>query len=353
VHRHEPSARASAAVAVAALLPPALLAAAFPEGGEQPFALTTYLPIAAFAVACLALLPSRERTLRIGAVLYGLVATAAFVAPTPLGSNAERLAILFGAPVLLCALARWRPSSWRMGASIAAIAALAWWQWEPGVGHVISLPGANPAGETRYYRPLLAFLGRVATPGARVEIPFTNTHREASDVGARIPLARGWQRQLDVERNRLFYQGSLTAERYRRWLEESGVQWVALAAARPDYSSRAEVRLIRSGPPYLRLRWRNPHWRVYEVVPPPPLVLPTREARIELVRLDSDEVALSVRRPGAALVRVRWTPYWHAHGGCVERAGEWTRVIVTRAGPLRLTARFSPERIFSRGRRCG
>jgi len=43
-------------------------------------------------------------------------------------------------------------------------------------------------------------------------------------------------------------------------------------------------------------------------------------ARIVLEQLGSDELLLDVKRPGSALVRVRWTPYWFAAGGCVERA---------------------------------
>ena len=61
---------------------------------------------------------------------------------------------------------------------------------------------------------------------------------------------------------------------------------------------------------------------------------------------------LRVIRPGQALVRVRWTQYWLAHGGCVEPDHGWTRVTATKPGFLRLTTRFSPERMFSRGRRC-
>jgi hypothetical protein len=73
---------------------------------------------------------------------------------------------------------------------------------------------------------------------------------------------------------------------------------------------------------------------------------------MSLEQLSSDQVLLYVRRPGTALVRVRWTPYWFAKGGCVEPAGSWTRVTARHAGFLKLSIRFSPERIFSRGRRC-
>jgi hypothetical protein len=49
---------------------------------------------------------------------------------------------------------------------------------------------------------------------------------------------------------------------------------------------------------------------------------------------------------------VRWTPYWYAQNACVEPDGQWTRVIADEVGFLRLSTRFSPERLFSRGRRC-
>jgi hypothetical protein len=91
---------------------------------------------------------------------------------------------------------------------------------------------------------------------------------------------------------------------------------------------------------------------VYEVLLPTPMVIPRGRANILLEQLGSDELLLDVKQPGEALVRVRWTPYWFAAGGCVERAGKWTRVIATRRGFMRLSTRFAPERIVEHGRRC-
>ena len=63
---------------------------------------------------------------------------------------------------------------------------------------------------------------------------------------------------------------------------------------------------------------------------------------------------LDVRRPGSAIVRVHFSPYWRiADGpGCVEKAGDWTRVTARRAGRIRLVTTFAPGRAVSRGRRC-
>jgi hypothetical protein len=232
--------------------------------------------------------------------------------------------------------------------------ALAWWQCQPAVGRILKAGGAtDPAGERAYFEPLMAFLERADGPPGRLEIPFTVAKREIAEVSPDFPLARGWQRQLDVERNPLFYDGELTAERYERWLRENGVRWVAVSSSTPEFSSRDELALVRGGLPYLRERWRGAHWRVFEVVPPPPLALPEDGADVAVSELGADQVFLEVRRAGTALVRVRWSPYWLLRGGCVERAGEWTRITTRRTGRLRLVISFSPERLLDRGRRCG
>lgn len=336
-------------LAAAALLPPLLLSIAFPEGGHEPFAPSAFAPLALFALACIWLLPREQRALRIGAALYGLAGTGAYLLETPMGGNAVRLGALFGGPLLLCALG-FTGSARRRALLVPAFAALAFWQWSPAVRDVAKVVG-DPSARASYYEPLLGFLA--AHPGAgRIEIPFTRSHREAAEVAPRFALARGWQRQLDVGRNGLFYEGALGDAAYARWLAQNAVRYVALPNATLDYSSRRERALIERDPRYLRLVWRSADWRVYEVTPAPPLVIAEGGADIRLAEMGSDELTLDVRRPGRALVRVRFTPYWKAQGGCVERDGDWTRVSADRPGRLRVTTTFAPGRIVSRGRRC-
>ena len=62
------------------------------------------MAIPLFSVAALAVLPRSERTLRVGAVLYGLGATLAILVPTAMGGNAVRCGALLGGPLLACAL---------------------------------------------------------------------------------------------------------------------------------------------------------------------------------------------------------------------------------------------------------
>lgn len=342
-------ARDGIALATAAFVPPVLLTVAFPEGGYAPFPLSAYLPIPLFAIACLMLLPRQQTTLRWTAVLYGAGATVALAIPTAMGGNAVRLGALIGGPVLACAL--WPRLGRRPVVPLAALmAALAFWQMSPVVRDIYKAID-DPVAKASYFDPLREYL-RLLPDQRRIEIPFTFGHWEGAEMAAEAPLARGWLRQLDTGRHPIFYGDGLNEITYASWLTENAVRYVALPDAKPDSSSYRERALIESGLPYLRLRKRFDHWRVYEVTLPAPFVISEADANITLEQLGSDRVLLRVRRPGEALVRVRWTPYWLAKGGCVERDGDWTRVTAGKAGFLSLVTRFSPERIVQRGRRC-
>jgi hypothetical protein len=338
-------------VAAAAFLPTAALAAAFPEGGYMPFEFTTYLPVPLLAIGALVVLPRRERALRLGVVVYALATTAAYFIHTPMGSNAVRLGALFAGPLALCA-ARIPTRPVGRAAFVAVLAALALWQWSSPVRDFLASQN-EPSAETSYYKPLLGFLAKQRPENGRVEIPFTRSHWEAAVVAPHFPLARGWERQLDAGRNPLFYGGILTNFTYANWLAEHAVQFVALPDVKPDESSFAERGLIEDDPPYLKLIRRLPHWRIYRVTLPHPMVIPEEGVDIRLARITSDVVEFDVRTTGTALVRVRWSPYWRVHGGCVERSGDWTQVTANRRGRIRMTMSFALSRILLRGRRCG
>jgi hypothetical protein len=345
---------APAAVAGAALAPPLTLAVVFPSSGEQFFSFTELYWLLFTAAALYALVGPRERTLRIGAALYALAGVAAFVAPTPLGNNITRLGPLVAGPLIACVLVRRDGArGLRRPLALACLSLLAFSLFWPAWEDYRKVSG-DPAAQRSYYEPLTAFLAAQGGPPGRVEIPFTRAHWEAATVAERFPLARGWERQLELRRNPLFYGAApLDARTYRRWLADNGVRWVAVPDAALDFSAYAERRLIDGGLPYLKLRARLPHWRVYENTGPRGLVVPETGARIAVRSLTPRGLRLAVERPGAALVRVRWTPYWRVPGACVARApGGWTKVTATRTGELSMSARFSLERVIRRGRRC-
>ena len=90
-------------------------------------------------------------------------------------------------------------------------------------------------------------------------------------MAPRFPLARGWERQLDIKYNSLFYNGTLTAATYHTWLHKLAVRFVAVSDADLDYSAHEETALIDRGLPYLRLVFRSAHWHVYAVDHPTPI----------------------------------------------------------------------------------
>jgi hypothetical protein len=333
-----------AAVAVAALAPVGLIAIVFPEGGTEPFVITAMAPLLPIAAVAFVATPRAWVTLRVGIVLYALAAAGAYLVPSPVGGNIARLGTFLALPL---AALLW----WPRHLMLLAIAALplAYLQWQAPVRDLSTAAG-DPATTTAYYRPLLRFLSRQAGPPFRIEIPVTAFHWETYAVAPYFPLARGWERQLDIKYNGLFYGGQLTPATYARWLHQNAVRFVAAPAAPLDYSAKVEMALIDGGLPYLREVMRSPHWRVYEVIDSTPIV----QGRATLKALGPDSLTIDAHRAGALLVRVRFTPYWDLSrgAGCVAQAGEYTRVTLRQRGTVQLVARFALDRIGADTPRC-
>ena len=345
-------------LAAAALAPLAVLGLLFPEAGEFPFWFSAWWPLALFCALALAAARGLEadRDVRVVAVLYLALATFAWIVPNPLGGNLTRLGSLFGGPVLLAILLARRPARLRTPVALAALVmGLCWMVITPLPDTFQSL--GDPSTERSYYAPVVRWLEARGAGRERIEIPYTFNHWETAYVSPDLSLARGWLRQLDIERNALFYEGELTHARYRRWLRDNGIRWVAASDARLDYSAQEEDDLVREAPPYLRLRARLAHWRVYEVVPRPALVTAVGRGRAGLASLAPESFTLEVRRPGSFVVRVRHTPYWRSSGGaCVGRAADWTLVRAPRAGIVRVWTGWSAgavsRSIRGTARRC-
>jgi hypothetical protein len=340
--------RLAAWMTAASLAPVLVFALAFQEGGTEPFVASAFWPALVFAAVAIAVLPAEERELRIGAVLYGVALLLAFFVDTPMGGNATRLGQLFGGPVLALALVGRRQTA----LAVLAIPLL-WWQIFPAIRDTARTAG-DPSVHATYYQPLLGELARrsAGREAGRLEIPFTRNHWEAAIVAQQMPIARGWERQLDIKYNHLFYEPGLTAKRYRRWLDRNGVTFVAVPDAPLDDAGLTEARLIATGLPYLRHVWSNADWRLYEVLNPKPLVIgPAR-----LTTLGPESFTLDARRASSVVVRVRYSPYWSLAGGaigCVTATPDgWTRVWFMRAGVVQVDAAFSPRRVVSRGPRC-
>jgi len=356
------SARAwPAALAIAALAPIGLLTLAFPEGGSQPFVASAFYPdlagvllIGALAGPAGATLT--RRALQIGVGLYALALLGSYVLPSAVGGNVDRLGAQAAGPV--AALVLVGASRWRRRLLIVLAPFLLYWQATAPVTDFVSTL-SNPSVDASYYAPLVGELralgvGYSARP-ARIEVVATADHWEARYLAPHVMIARGWERQLDTDRNAIFYEGAtrLTAARYGAWLAANAISYVALPlGARLDYSARAEARLFAGGhPSYLREVWRSRHWRLFAVLDATPLA----QAPALLTGASSDSLTLEVPRPGLYEVRVHFTPYWAlaSGSGCVARAaGEWTDVDARHAGRFRLIIRFSLARVLSDAPRC-
>jgi hypothetical protein len=348
------SARAPLTLAVpvgAVVVPLALL---FPEGGFEPFPFLSFAATVLVVLAFLWAVPSGQRLLRVGGLVYLLACLLCLTVRTPMGSNVERYGVLLAGPLLACALLAEPPRRHRWRArpvGVLALCAIAVWvAWGP-VRETLAVAG-NESTRASYYVPVEQFLARVAPAGpVRVEVPLTRSHWEAALLAPTVSLARGWEKQLDSRFDHVLLARGLTATAYGRWLHEQAVDYVALPDTPLDPSSAQEGRLIRGGLPYLREVFADRHWRIYAVRAATPLLSgPGR-----LTSLGNDSFALHASSPGSFLVRIHFTRYWTLldGSGCVRPApGGWTSVTVPAPGAVRVVARFSLARAFAPGGSC-
>jgi hypothetical protein len=338
------SALALGAPAVAGGLSMAIL---FPEGGSDHFVGTAFWPMLLVCLGALALVDPTRRTALWAAAIYVAILVAAFAFPNSLGQNALRPGVVLG-PALLVLFAR--PKAPR-AAIVVVAAVLLYLQWLPAVRAVEEARG-DPSTHAAFYAEVLGFLRDRARPGERLEVPLTRNHWEATYLAQDYPLARGWHRQLDRKVNPLFYDHTLSVNRYERWLRENAVRWVALPNAPLDFSATGEKRLLLDGLPVLKLVHESPDWRIWEVEDTEPPV----SGAARLTAAGADGFDLEATKPGPVIVRQHGTPYWTvADGdGCVseDRRTGWTRVDVRRAGMLRVRARFSASGALRREPSC-
>jgi hypothetical protein len=335
------------AIALGLVLVPNL---AFPEAGQFPFSFSSYIAIPVWCGSALFItrrVADEERDLRWVLAAYLLAATVIWLVPNPMGGNAVRLGALFGGPVLAAVVLARRPrvSPWFL--ALFLVGGL-YWQLTASVSQIARSVG-DPSTTSAYFQPLSHWLDEHGGAGARVEVPPTANHWEAAYLAPGFELARGWLRQLDTTRDDIFYNDeSLNHATYRSWLQQNAIRFVALPDAPLDYSSVAERRLIHEAPPYLDLRWRSDHWRVYSVRDSKPLMQPLGTAAASTRWVGHQGFALDVRRPGEFLVRVNFTPYWSvsAGSGCLSRRGDWTVVRAERPGVFRVAADFSIGRAW-------
>lgn len=300
----------------------------FPDGGVQPFDASSGRLIIALAIAVVFLVPKRWKALRVGAVIYALGLVVAVFVPTPVGYNAARLVLLFGIPVVAATMT----GSWPRIA--LAVVIMAWWQ--PPLVLSDWTNAGDPSARSAFYAPLVHELDKRAPVGRIEVVPLAN-HWESTYLADKVPIARGWERQVDVERNPLFYNNTLDPSTYLAWLQDNGVSYVALPkGVAYDGWGREEASLVQADPSYLDQVWQDESWTLYRFTDPEPLV--THPGK--LVEADATGVTFDALGTGSILVRVRWSRWLTLSGpkACLVGGSSWTLVQVNKPGRYRISS---------------
>ena len=252
-----------------------------------PFPVSTLVTVLIFCGLGLVLVPHPSRTLRLALLLYGVSAVVLFAVQNPVGGNVARLGALVAGPlaaVVLASRRRW----WTLG--LLALPLLAWQFWP--LGTAVSRSFGDESSRPAYYAGLTGFLQTQDPDAGRLEVPTLRQHWEAYYVAQDFPIARGWERQLDLRDNEVLYRSDLTADQLHEWLVSSGVGLVALPDAPLDHWSHREADLIRDGQPWLTPVWSDAHWRVWRVSDSAGLL--SGSARMTAL---GDRLVLAGRRP--------------------------------------------------------
>ncbi|WP_030576808.1 membrane protein [Streptomyces anulatus] len=317
LHKRRPGAYAIGLAPVAVV---GLSAWLFPFSGTQPMSLGTLSLPFLFAVLVYVLVPRDWSTVRTAAAVYGLGTLLTYVVDSQIGSNITRMAMLFAGVTLLAALPFAVPRSRRWYALVIAFTGLNFWIGFKSVDDIVRT--APAASWNRELAPLVNQLQQVEAERGRVEVVPASSHREASALAPYVNLARGWNRQADMERNPLFYDDTLDPVNYREWLDRWAVHYVVLPKDRPDSSGAVqEAELVEQGQPYLREIWGDENWKLFRVLDPVPLADPP--ATVE--RAGAGDLTITVKSAGRVLIRVpysRWLALVDEDGESVERPQE-------------------------------
>ncbi|MFF8813290.1 MFS transporter [Streptomyces pactum] len=360
----------------------------FPFSGKQPMIFWSTLLPCWTAAAVFYASPKQWRTVRVGAALYGIGVVLVWAIPSQIGTNITRLGMIFGGVLLLAALVNHRKPAgldevrrtdrgrkWLV--LVLSLAMVSIWQVVKTVDDIIHTTPA--AAWNRELAPLIDQLDRVGANRGRVEVVPVRSHREASALAPYVNLARGWNRQADMERNPIFYEDDdkpLDPGEYQKWLHRWAVHYVVLPKDDPDVWSYPEAELLAGGVPYLDEVWSDTNWKLYKVLDPTPIADPPAT----VVRAGADELVIDVESEGPVLIRIPYSPWLglvdedgdgikapkplREDGPPVNRKGcltnqvqeaaegepedEWTVLHAPRPGTYRIAAPYQ----FPRGTRC-
>ncbi|MFC7264006.1 MFS transporter [Streptomyces lutosisoli] len=292
------------ALGIAPTLVVAVSAWLFPFSGTQPMAWYSVILPFLYAVLVFSLVPKEWKTVRITAAVYGLGVLLVWLISSQIGTNISRLPMLFGGVTLLAALPFTVPKSRKWYTLVIAIVGVNGWIGFKSVDDIVhTTPAASWARELA---PLVNELQVVGAEKGRVEVVPARSHREASALAPYVNLARGWNRQADMERNPLFYDDTLNSANYHEWLQRWAVHYVVLPKGEPDGDGgERERQLVQRGMPYLRQIWGDANWQLFAVTDPAQLA----EPNAVVDSAEQGELTIEVEKAGRILIRVPYSPW--------------------------------------------
>ncbi|MFJ4205870.1 MFS transporter [Streptomyces sviceus] len=282
----------------------ALSAWLFPFAGTQPMKIASVLLPLAYGLLVFFLVPREWATVRITAGVYSLSVVLVWLVSSQIGSNISRLSMLFAGVALAAALPFTVPRSRKWYATVIAFAGFTTWIGFKSVDDVVhTTPTASWARELA---PLVNELQEVGAEKGRVEVVPAASHREASALAPYVNLARGWNRQADMERNPLFYDDTLNSANYHEWLQRWAVHFVVVPKDEPDGDGgQRERELVQRGMPYLKQIWGDANWQLFQVTDPAPLASPNTVVD----RAAQGEMTMRVKKAGRILIRIPYSPW--------------------------------------------
>lgn len=299
-------------------LPPVVVVAAtafgFPFQGDQPFPWYLVLPGVVAGWAVWVTVPLDWKWVRRGSLVYALAVVGAALITSPIGSNIDRMAMIFAPVILLVILESGRSRNpfavvrqlrgiptWGF-VTFMFLASFSWNFIQAGldIGTNSSATALDSEQQT-----VVEVLNAHHADLGMVEFVPTKSHREASEFAPYFNIARGWNRQADAERDALFYNDKqpLTPQIYNNWLHRWPIGYVVLPPGgrdNLDYAAKAEGDIVRSNPSFLKLVWSENGWSVYAVVSPTPVVQAPAQLRV----FAADHITIDVPAPGSYLIRV-------------------------------------------------
>ncbi|KUM94530.1 hypothetical protein AQI88_21345 [Streptomyces cellostaticus] len=347
----------------------------FPFSGTQPMTIGSVILPLTYGLLCLFLVPKEWITVRLTAAVYSLGVVLVWLISSQIGSNISRLPMMFAGATLIAALPFTVPRSRKWYLTVLAFLGFVGWIGFKSVDDIINTTPA--AAWAREQAPLVNQLQHVGAEKGRVEVVPARSHREASAFAPYFNLARGWNRQADMERNPLFYDDTLNSANYHEWLQRWAVHFVVLPKDEPDGDGGERERaLLQRGMPYLKQIWGDANWQLFKVTDPAPMA----EPHAVVDRAEQGEMTLEVRRAGRILIKIPYSPWLSIvdeHGkslkapqetdaskhraegmpktydnvnGCLaetpedDKGDKWTMLLAPRAGTYHLAAPYQLPR---------